>query len=220
MITPKYKVGQKVYGRSDWFAGSFVPEKYVIRDVKVMDDKVYYLVKKRRILFDEDMLFATEEEAQIQETRRFIIIKQREMAKLMEMTQGRLLMPSDQKTIGTSKHRRGEHRYEVGQTVYGHMDGSNRTGIPETFVIRSKDVVEYKGKKYNIYYVKRHGIRPAYEDFLYPTLEEAVAADMEIFREKTKGEVRSIGTRAITLGIEDKVKGLLMGSQLRPLLEE
>lgn len=219
MKTPKYKVGQKVFGRSDWFSGAFIPEEYVIRDIEIMDDKVYYKVERRKTLFDEDMLFSTEEEAQIHETRRYLVMKQKEIAELKKMTQGHMLMPSEQMSIGDNTHRNGEHRYEIGKTVYGHMDGNNRSGIPETFVIRSKDVVVHGKKKYNIYYVKKHGTRPAYEDYLYPTLQEAIEVDMNTYRDKTKGEVYSIGTRAKTLGIEDKVMALIESSQLHNLLE-
>lgn len=208
MKEPKYKIGQKVYGRSDWFSGSYIPEEYVIRKIEIDGDRVLYKVKGRNVPFDEEMFFPTEAEAQASETERFAIMKKRELEKLKAILEERH-MPSMDRIMALEDKRESSsngYKYAVGQTVYGHMDGKIEEYTPETFVIKEQGRTSHKGESYNIYKVKGHGDRIAFEDYLYPTYEEALMADVKMLAQNTKGEVRSIMSRASNLGIEENVK--------------
>lgn len=204
MKKPKYEKDQVVYGRSDWFSGSFIPEIYTIRDVKVEDEHVLYKVKGRNVYFEEEMFSPTEEEAQIAEVERFRIVKKNEIDNLKELLEKHNLLQNGQlaiENLGTSSHR-----FNVGQIVYGHMDGNVEGYEPETFQIVAKGKQKIEGVVCNVYKMKRHGNRLAYEDTLFATYEEALLAEIKRLGEKTKGQVNSITSRSRSLGIENQVE--------------
>lgn len=220
MLEPKFKVGQKVYAQSDWFAGSYIPQCYIIRSIHTQLDGSYaYCVKRRKRLIAEDVFSATEEEAQIREVERFKMTTERRVNELREqlinsgVTFDNLLLIGD-----AEKPQNNGFKYDVGDVVYGHMDGAPYEYKPEKFIITERYKGLYNKVPFNAYHVKYHGTRPAYEEFLYPTYEEALIAELARFRVAFKGEVKSIEARAKTLGIEAQVKAQLTSWQM-PLLE-
>ena len=209
MKNPKFKVGQEVYCQSDWFAGAYIPEKFIIRKIEVAvineEEVVLYYVKHRRIPIDEHMLFATEEEAQLSEVDRFNQDTKNELEKLAALMQ-EVNLNDTQLLIGESDRIDTSHKYKKGDIVYGHMDGQVYEYKPEKFYITEVDVIMNK--------VKGHGNRQAIEEYLYPTYQEALIADIIRFKAKFKGALGSITSRATSLGIESKVQAKLL--ELRP----
>lgn len=218
MKKPKYKKGQVVYGRSDWFGGAYIPEQYTIREVTIEDEQVLYKVKGRNVFFEEDFFFPTEEEAQVSEVERFCIIKKRELEKLKELLEKHNLLHNGQLAI--EDLRQTPHKFTIGQIVYGHMDGKGNNYEPERFEIVGKSRMTIKGETCTIYKMKGHGARPAYEEFLYSTYKEALMAEIDNLKKTTKGEVNSIKSRSHSLGIEQdvKLKLLTFGEQNRQIL--
>lgn len=217
MKNPKFKVGQEVYCQSDWFAGAYIPEKFVIRKIEVAvineEEVVLYYVKHRRTPIDERMLFATEEEAQLTEVDRFNQDTKNELEKLAALMQ-EVNLNDTQLLIGESDRIDTSHKYKKGDIVYGHMDGQVYEYKPEKFYITEADVIMEKGQEVNVYKVKGHGNRQAIEEYLYPTYQEALIADIIRFKAKFKGALGSITSRATSLGIESKVQAKLL--ELRP----
>lgn len=223
MMEPKYKIGQVVYAQSDWFAGSYIPDCYTIRKNEVAfvggEEVVLYYVKHRRTPIMENMLYATEEEAQMHEVERFKANTIKRMSLLREqfekvgVNEKDIPLLEEPDTLDTS------HKYKVGDVVYGHMDGGAYEFEPERFVITGVDVDFYQGMEHNIYKVKGHGTRPAYEEYLYPTLKEALIADLIRFKATLKGELKSIEHRGVVLGIEGKVRASLQALNVQRYLE-
>lgn len=214
MIEPKFKVGQVVYGQSDWFAGSYIPDCYTIRknELAIVDGEEVVLcyVKHRRTPMLESMLFATEEEAQLQEVSRFKVNTEKTLETIREQLENEGLMQDGQVLIGNTDSLDASHKFSVGDVAYGHMDGYGYAYKPEKFLITACDVETHKGVEHNVYKVKGHGCRYAYEEYLYPTYRDALIADMIRFKATIKGEVKSIEARSKSLGIESKVKTLLL----------
>lgn len=209
MKQPKFKVGQRVYCQSDWFAGSYIPDFFVIQRIEMIGDIYYYYAKRKRIPVDERMLFATEEEAQLHEVERFIEIKKKELnflaSELQKVgLQEQVLLTDDRPTIDCS------HKFQTGDVVYGHMNGGDFAYEPETFIIRKADVIYVDEVEQNIYYLKGHGTNYAFEEYLYPTYKEALLADCIRFKENFKGCLRGIESRAKALKIENKVNDKLL----------
>jgi hypothetical protein len=221
MVQPKFRVGQKVYAQSDWFAGSYIPECYTIRSVHVQPDGSYaYCVKGRKRLIAEDVFSATEEEAQMREVERFKMQTERKVNELREQLINSGIALGNLHLIGEAEPPKSKgFKYNIGDVVYGHMDGAPYEYKPETFIITERHKGWYRKERYNAYHVKRHGTRPAYEEFLYPTYEEALIAELIRYRATFKGEVKSIEARAKTLGIEAHVKAQLSSWSV-PLLAQ
>ena len=223
MIEPKFKIGQTVYGQSDWFAGSYMPDCYTIRrnEIAMINGKEVVLcyVKHRRIPMLEDMLFPTEEEAQMQEVRRFRDNTEKILGLIKEQLENEGIDDKEQALLENADSLDASHRFSVGDVAYGHMDGYGYEYKPEKFVITSCDVEVNHGIEHNIYKVKGHGGRFAYEEYLYPTYKEALIADLNRFKATLKGEVKSIETRAKSLGIENQVKALLLSRNGVKMLE-
>lgn len=219
MTNPKFKIGQVVYGRSLWFAGAFIPDIYTIRKSEVTDEgKVLYYVKGKRCAFEEEMFFATEEEAQLQEVKRFKIQKKMELDALKELAEEVGMTNDEVLAIEAGVGIQRKHKYAVGQTVYGHMDCGAYNYKPETFVITNVCEEMMDDEKFLTYRVKGHGMCTVLEEFLYPTYKDALIADIARFKRTTKAEVRSIGQRAITLGIESQVAELLPVNEYQRLI--
>lgn len=217
MKEPKFKVGQEVYGQSDWFAGSYIPDCYTIRknEYAIIDGEEVVLcyVKNRKTPMLECMLFATEEEAQLQEVKRFKANTEKTLATLKEQLENEGLMQDKQVLLGNTDSLDASHCFSVGDVVYGHMDGYSYDFKPEKFVITACEVETHRGLEHNIYKVKGHGRRYAYEEYLYPTYKDALIADLIRFKATFKGEIKSIEARSKSLGIEDKTKSLLLNWQ-------
>lgn len=219
MTNPKFKIGQVVYGRSLWFAGAFIPDIYTIRKSEFTGEgKVLYYVKGKRCAFEEEMFFATEEEAQLQEVKRFKIKKKMELDALKKLVEEVGMTNDEVLAIEAGVRTRRKHKYAVGQTVYGHMDGGVYDYKPEKFLITDVCEETVDDEKILTYKVKGHGMCTVLEEFLYPTFKDALIADIARFKRTTKVEVRSIGQRAITLGIESKVAELLPVNEYQKLI--
>lgn len=223
MIEPKFKVGQEVYAQSDWFAGSYIPECFTIRknEVVLMDGKeiVVCYVKHRRTPMLESMLYATEEEAQLHEVDRFKDNTIKRLTSLREQFDEVGVSEPDIALLGGTDSLDASHKYKKGDVVYGHMDGGVYDFKPECFEITAVDVDYYNGSEHNVYKVKGHGARFAYEEYLYPTLKEALIADLIRFKATLKGEVKSIEARSVALGIESKVKASLQELNMQKYIE-
>lgn len=223
MVESKFKVGQEVYAQSDWFAGSYIPDCFTIRknDIVLMDGKevVVCYVKHRRIPILESMLYATEEEAQLHEVERFKDNTIKRLSLLREQFEKVGVNENDIPLIAETDALDTSHKYKVGDVVYGHMDGGAYDLVPESFEITAVDIELHRGVEHNIYKVKGHGSRPAYEEYLYPTLKEALIADLIRFKATLKGELKSIESRSFALGIENKVKASLQDLNVQKYVE-
>lgn len=223
MVKPKFKIGQEVYAQSDWFAGAYIPDCFTIRknEVVLLDGKevVVCYVKHRRTPMLESMLYATEEEAQMHEVERFKDNTTKRITSLREQFEKVGVSEQEMPLIGELDSLDASHKYKKGDIVYGHMDGGVYDFKPERFEITAVDVEMYQRVEHNIYRVKGHGSRPAYEEYLYPTLKEALIADLIRFKSTLKGELRSIETRAVVLGIESKVRASLQAMNLPKFIE-
>ena len=74
--TPKFKVGDTIYFRSNWFAGSYIPDMMTVFGVRVVEEDgewhVKYRKKRMRWEIDERDAFATEAEIQKHEINSFV----------------------------------------------------------------------------------------------------------------------------------------------------
>lgn len=223
MIEPKFKVGQVVYAQSDWFAGSYIPDCFTIRknEVVLMDgiEVVVCYVKHRRTPMLESMLYATEEEAQLHEVDRFKDNTIKRLSLLREQFEKVGVKENNIPLLPETDSLETSHKFKVGDVVFGHMDGGVYDFVPERFEITAVDAELHRGVEHNIYKVKGHGSRPAYEEYLYPTIKEALVADLIRFKATLKGELKSIEARSVSLGLESKVKASLQELNLQKYIK-
>lgn len=138
---------------------------------------------------------------------------------------GQLLIGASDTTRDQYIRRKPVPKYEVGQTVYGHLYDNYDLDLPQQFVVWSVQVVHF-GKLGHIpphwevlYRVKGHGNHDVDERLLFPTEEEAILHSVERYREGFKSSTFCITDRAARLGIEAEVRQALQANTGQLLLE-
>lgn len=239
----KFHKGQEVWGRPLFgcYGSSYIPSPYTVTSVTEGNDGALYHVRGTREAFKEEELRETEPEALLMCTERFRNNTFRQIGELASRSR-RLgcadrvkdeIFRGDQLFLGAPeiKTERGyilekpTPKYEVGQTVFGHLYDEYQLLPVERFVISAVHVTKF-GQLRDIpahwevlYNVKGHGKREVEEGWLFPAEEDALLHDLERYRVAFKSSAYCIQTHAQRLGIEGTVQQVLQTPGTNPLLE-
>lgn len=238
----KFSKGQQVWGRSPW--GGYIAEPYTISGVDVREGgETFYHVKGKRKLFHESELHETEDEVQLMLADNFKaeyighlqnIVSACRRIGCVDMAKEKIVR-GEQLMLGTPEH--GEKRrfctdrnnppelkFSVGQKVYGHLYTTNLEELPKEYEIKTAKLV-YVLEFGNIpshwecvYTVKRHGSFEVDESLLYATMDEALMATIDYFKDGFASVFKSFQSRAKALGIETEMQQAMLANSNTLLL--
>lgn len=240
----KFHVGQEVWGHPlmSTYGSRYVPAPYVIRKVEEQDGETLYYMKGNGVSFKESWLKETEAEVVLEMVEDFKVDTFRrlndfianckrigcaEKAKEAIFEGGQLLLGTSD--IATPRdlyiRRKPVPKYEIGQTVFGHLYDEYDLNPPMRLVISSVNVIHF-GKVGHVpphwevlYHVKGHSRHDVNEELLFPTEEGAIMHDIERYRVGFKSSAYCITNRAEKLGIEAGVRQALQAQTGQLLLE-
>lgn len=240
----KFKKGQTVWGYPlmSTYGSRYVPAPYVIRKVEEQDGETLYYMKGNGVSFKESWLKETEAEVVLEMVEDFKVDTFRrlndfianckrigcaEKAKEAIFEGGQLMLGTS--NIATPRdqyiRRKPVPKYEIGQTVFGHLYDEYDLIPPLRLEIRSVQVVHF-GEVGHVpahwevlYRVKGHGNHDVNEELLFPTEEKAIMHDLERYRVGFKSSAFCITNRAEKLGIDTEVRQALQADTRRLMLE-
>lgn len=206
--TPKFKKGDTIYFKSNWFAGSYIPDMMVVFGIRVAKENGEWHVKYRkrgvRWEIDEREAFATEAEAQQSEARRFYNDTRNQLQELLaesrrEGIEGEVTaFLTNTRLIGNDEAD-NKTPLKVGQTVWGYLDKAHGSSyIPGRYVI--SEVLKHEDEYF--YRVRGHGTYIVNGTNLHPTREAAIMSAVYDLARDVKGRVYSIGKTCQRLQIE------------------
>lgn len=240
----KFQVGQEVWGYPlmSTYGSRYVPAPYVIRKIEEQEGETLYYMKGTREPFKEGWLKATEAEVVFEMAEDFKTDTFRklneffanckrigcaEKAKEAIFEGGQLLLGTSDIATPRDQYirRKPVPKYEIGQTVYGHLYDEYDLNPPVRLEIRSVQVLHF-GEVGHVpahwevlYRVKGHGNHDVNEELLFPTEEEALMHDIERYRVGFKSSAFCITNRAEKLGIEAEVRQALQADTGQLMLE-
>lgn len=223
--TPKFKVGDTIYFRSNWFAGSYIPDMMTVFGVRVVEEDgewhVKYRKKRMRWEIDERDAFATEAEAQKHEINSFVERTKQTLSDLLAAcreegveTEAVLMLSNSQNYIGNEEDPISDKfRFEVGDEVWGYQDKRHYEYVPQKYIITQRFMSADNNGVYGwVYNVKGHGTAVVYGETLRATRKESVLASVEDFIRYTTGVLETIEIMCNRLQIEFKNPLLLPNS--------
>ena len=216
--TPKFKVGDTIYFRSNWFSGSYVPDMMTVFGVRVVEEDgewhVKYRKKRMRWEIDERDAFATEAEAQQSEAQRFVRDTRKYLKELLDACREEgiedeaMACLTNKRLLGEGETDNKTH-FNVGDTVWGYLNKAHGSSyLPEKYVI--SEVLE--GDDGLIYCVRGHGTLMVSEANLHPTYKAALMDSINDIIRDTKGCLYAIEKTCERLNIEFKNPLLLPNS--------
>lgn len=219
MIKSKFKVGDTVWMQSNWFAGSYIPDCFVVSEIRDANGKIEYRKKHSKVWWSEDKLFPTEEECQLSEIKRFVRNTRQQASELVNNCRllgveekAVKLLTTDAKALPAPSKAAKKKVFEIGDKVWGHLEkglASDEYAEPKEFVITQRIKVTKDRKAWYVYHVKGHGTLTVDEDNLFPTREEALLAHAKILRKDTENVLRGLKERCKTLNLPTESLQLL-----------
>lgn len=205
---PKFKKGDTIYFKSNWFSGSYIPDMMVVYDVRVVEENDGWHVKYRkrgvRWEIDEREAFATEAKAQQSEAQRFVNDTRNQLNELLaesrkEGIEGEVkAFLTNTRLIGDGETDNKTH-FKVGDVVWGYLYKAHGISyLPGRYVI--SEVL--KNDDGYFYRVRGHGTLMVNGANLHPTRKEALMASVYDIANDVKGRMLSIGKTCERLQIE------------------
>lgn len=202
-MEPKFKKGDTVWFTSNWFAGSYIPDTFVVWDVRTEDGKNQYRKKRMRTWWDEDKLFATEKECQEHEVSRFIEDIHKDADQLIKSCDAEGVKQETLKILETGEYEPAKTPvYNHGDKVWGHTGKSVvEYDNPTEYTIADRFESSEKGKDFFFYTLKGHGTLTVFDDQIFPTRKEALLDNAFAFRRDKLGVINGLKERCVKLGI-------------------
>lgn len=237
----KYHKGQTVWGEG--LGSKYIPQPYEITAVSERENFTEYRVKGKRALYSEDSLFATESEAQIalvsvfkadtyEYLKTFVDNSRRlgctEQVRDFIFGSGQLLLGvyhEKENGFNTDRQNRPTPKFQVGQTVYGHVFRSDRSEYPKPLTLKSVNVVWYSefgnvpAHWEVVYTAKRHGDCEIFETQIFKTEQEAILDALEGKKRSFKWVMTSFKQRSKALGVETQMRQALQSSTSNLMLK-
>lgn len=211
MIKPKFKVGDTVWMQSNWFAGSYIPDCFVVFEIRGINGKIEYRKKRAKTWWPEEKLFATEEECQLSEIKRFVRNARQQASELVNNCRllgvedkAIKLLTTDAKALPAPNITAKKKIFNVGDKVWGHLEKSIETfgyANPKEYTITERIKCSDEEKEWYVYHVKGHGTLDVDEDNLFPTREEALLAHAKTLRKDSEDVLRGLKERCKTLNL-------------------
>lgn len=205
---PKFKKGDTIYFKSNWFSGSYIPDLMVVFDVRIVEENdgwhVKYRKKRMRWEIDERDAFATEAEAQQSEAQRFVRDTREHLKELLdacrkEGIEGDAMACLTNRRLLGDGETKNRAKFNVGDTVYGYLfSGRGSQYIPEKLVI-SEVLKCHDGYFYR---VRGHGTLTVPGANIHPTFKDALMDSVNDIIRETKGRLFAIGKTCERLQIE------------------
>lgn len=238
----KFSKGQTVWSRSPW--GGYIAEPYTIISIDESNPcETFYYVKGKQKPFKEGEFYETEGEVQVGlaacfKAETFTHLKSiisacrriscADLAKDKIFNNGQLLLgtPDAYKVAHheTNRSHIPTPKFKVGQTVYGHVFKTDLSKMPVELVVRSAEPhyvqIDDQPAFWEVAYkVKRHGSVEIPEWMLHATMDEALLATIDNFKDSFNRVVYSFKQRSSALGIEAEVRHALQANTDQLLLE-
>lgn len=204
-MEPKFKKGDTVWFTSNWFAGSYIPDTFVVWDVRNEDGKNQYRKKRMRTWWDEDKLFATEKECQEHEVSRFLEDIHKDATQLIQSCDAEGVKQEALRILETGDYEPPKNpAYNHGDKVWGHTEKhlvGYEYGNPTEFIIADRFESSENGKNYFYYTLKGHGTLTVFDDQIFQSRKDALLDNAFAFRRDNLGIINGLKERCAKMNI-------------------